>query len=46
MARYIIYNYNKEKVESNGFKYFLIKTHYLDFNGKVLRKATTKYKVL
>ena len=46
IVRCVIYNYSEKKVELNSSKYFLIKTHYLDFDGKVLREATAKYKVL
>ena len=46
MARYVICDYSEEKVKSNGSKYFLVETRYLDFDGKVLGEATTKYKVL
>jgi len=45
VARYVICDYGKEKVKLNSSKYFLIKTYYLDFNRKVLKEATTKYKV-
>ena len=45
VARYVICNYSEEKVKLNSSKYFLVETHYLDFNGKVFREATAKYKV-
>lgn len=45
VARCIICDHGEEKVESNGSKYFLVETHYLDFDGKVLGEATAKYKV-
>jgi hypothetical protein len=45
VPRCVIYDHGAEKVESNGTKYFLVETHYLDFDGKILGEAITKFRI-